>query len=57
MATLDKPTLPLDPLIQDAWEDARRPEKLTAMMRQAVREIVYEDLKEELRKLLNEHGS
>jgi hypothetical protein len=55
MPVLPRPTLPLDPVIRDALEDAQRPERIAAMMRLAVREIIYEDLKEEIRAILAEH--
>jgi formylmethanofuran:tetrahydromethanopterin formyltransferase len=52
---LPKPSLPLDPIIKDALDDARRPERIAALKRLAVRDLVYEDIKEEVRAIIEAH--
>jgi hypothetical protein len=55
MPVLPKPSLPLDPVIEDALAEARRPDRVISMMRLAVRELVYEDIKEEVRAIIEAH--
>jgi len=49
-------SLPLSPDIQEAIDEFKQPLNLSKAMRTAVIAVLFEDLKEEVRKLLKDRG-
>jgi hypothetical protein len=49
-------SLPLPPEVQDAIDEFNQPAIKSKMIRTAMTELLFEDLKDEIRKLLKDRG-